>query len=333
MLRTNILTTMGRGLAILLLLVGIVSCNTVFDDQSACPRGVSLRFVFEHNMEYVNSFHRQGHCVNVFVFDSDGNFVDNWIENDPNLVRNEDYRMERKLEKGSYTLIAYGGLTCDDASFTYLPLYTKIPGQEAAVTMRHRGYESCESLHSLFYGSATVEIGDDDYVEKTIYMIKNTNNLRFILQQMNGEQVVADEFSVSICDDNAALGWDNEVIPYGLVTYSPWIQGETIIGVQENGQTPVSAAFYELSTSRLTLKTSPRLMVFSKARQEYIINIPLNTYLLLLKSELYSEMPSQEFLDRISEWSLVFFLDSQNRWVNTRIVVNDWVVRINSTDF
>ena len=74
-------------------------------------------------------------------------------------------------------------------------------------------------------------------------------------------------------------------------------------------------------------------MVFSKARQEYIINIPLNTYLLLLKSELYSEMSSQEFLDRISEWSLVFFLDSQNRWVNTRIVVNDWVVRINSTDF
>ena len=63
-----------------------------------------------------------------------------------------------------------------------------------------------------------------------------------------------------------------------------------------------------------------------------IVNIPLNTYLLFLKSELYAEMPAQEFLDRESEWSLVFFLDSNNRWYNTRIIVNDWVVRINNSE-
>ena len=40
-------------------------------------------------------------------------------------------------------------------------------------------------------------------------------------------------------------------------------------------------------------------------------------------------MPAQEFLDRVSEWSLVFFLDSGNRWYNARIIVNDWVVRLN----
>ena len=62
------------------------------------------------------------------------------------------------------------------------------------------------------------------------------------------------------------------------------------------------------------------------------INIPLNTYLLLLKSELYADMPAQEFLDRVCEWSLVFFLDSGNRWYNARIIVNDWVVRINNSD-
>ena len=43
-------------------------------------------------------------------------------------------------------------------------------------------------------------------------------------------------------------------------------------------------------------------------------------------------MPAQEFLDRESEWSLVFFLDSNNRWYNTRIIVNDWVVRINNSE-
>jgi hypothetical protein len=63
-----------------------------------------------------------------------------------------------------------------------------------------------------------------------------------------------------------------------------------------------------------------------------VINIPLNNYLLLLKSNLYSEMGAQEFLDRESEWSLIFFLDDGLRWINTRIVINDWVVRVNHAE-
>ena len=179
---------------------------------------------------------------------------------------------------------------------------------------------------------ATLEVGKDDYVEETIYLKKDTNNLRFVLQQMNGEQIKADEFDVKITDDNGLLAWDNEVQQNGVITYLPWTKGETVIGSQEDGITPVSAAYYELSTSRLTTITAPRLVVFSRERGENIINIPLNTYLLLLKSELYSEMPAQEFLDRISEWSLVFFLDSGNRWVNSHIVVNDWIVRLNTAE-
>ena len=73
-------SVIARGAAALLALAGIVSCNTVFTDQSDCPRGLSLRFVYDYHMEYVNSFHKQGHCVNVYVFDESGNYVDNWVE-------------------------------------------------------------------------------------------------------------------------------------------------------------------------------------------------------------------------------------------------------------
>ena len=177
-----------------------------------------------------------------------------------------------------------------------------------------------------------MELRKDDFVEDTIYFKKNTNNIRFVLQQLNGEQIKADEFDVRIVDDNSTLDLDNDPVPAGEITYLPWVSGEKVIGTQEDGQTPVSAAFYELSTSRLTTATSPRLIVTNNATGETIINIPLNTYLLLLKSELYADMPAQEFLDRVSEWSLVFFLDSGNRWYNARIIVNDWVVRINNSD-
>ncbi len=52
----------------------------------------------------------------------------------------------------------------------------------------------------------------------------------------------------------------------------------------------------------------------------------------MLKSQEFADMESQEFLDRESRWKMVFFLDEGNTWINTQIVINDWVVRINDTE-
>lgn len=325
-------SVIARGASALLAVAGIVSCNSIFTDQSDCPRGVSLRFVYDYNMEYVNSFHKQGHCVNVYVFDESGRYVDNWVETG-DVIRDEDWRMKKQLEAGTYTLIAYGGLCCGESSFEAPQLNSRAQAQSdfsgVLVSLKHKGGFSDKSLHPLFYGIAEIEVGKDDYVEKTIYLKKDTNNIRFVLQQMNGEAISADEFDVTIVDDNMVLDWQNEPHPAGLITYKPWVNGETVIGTGEDGETPIAAVYYELSTSRLSTCTSPRLIVYNKEKGENIINIPLNTYLLFLKSERYTEMSDQEFLDRVSEWSLVFFLDSNNRWYNARIIVNDWVVRIN----
>ncbi|MGM9740162.1 MAG: FimB/Mfa2 family fimbrial subunit [Candidatus Cryptobacteroides sp.] len=331
--KSVISSVISRGAAALLLAAVAISCNTIYDDQSDCPRGVSLRFVYDYNMEFANSFHTQAHCLNVYLFDKDGNYLDNWIETGE-VLKDENWRMKRELGEGSYTLIAYAGLCCGESSFTAPQLKTRAASriEEVSVSLNHNNFTSDASLHSLFYGMATLEVGKDDYMEETIYLKKDTNNIRFALQQMNGEQITADEFEVSIVDDNTVLDWQNEPVPAGLVTYKPWVKGETVIGSAEDGETPVSAAYYELSTSRLTTSTSPRLIVYNKERGENIINIPLNTYLLFLKSELYAEMPAQEFLDRVSEWSLIFFLDSGNRWYNAKIVVNDWVVRLNDAE-
>lgn len=63
-----------------------------------------------------------------------------------------------------------------------------------------------------------------------------------------------------------------------------------------------------------------------------MLNIPLNEYLLLLKSDHFDKMGDQEFLDRENNWSLIFFLDNNHNWIRTHIVVNDWIVRINDTE-
>ncbi len=53
---------------------------------------------------------------------------------------------------------------------------------------------------------------------------------------------------------------------------------------------------------------------------------------MMLKSELYADMQPQEFLDRQSEWSVVFFLSGDMSWIKTVIKINDWTVRINDSE-
>lgn len=87
-------------------------------------------------------------------------------------------------------------------------------------------------------------------------------------------------------------------------------------------------AFGEISTSRLHLSTRPRLMVRDAKSRDTIIDLPLNTYLLMTKSEA-SGYGDQEYLDRCSQWNMTFFLDEDRKWADTRIIINGWTVRIN----
>lgn len=322
------------GLMSLILMMGL-SCSTIFTSQEDCPRGVALRFIYDYNMEYANAFHSKVHCVSVYVFDEAGNHVTTVAETS-DILRQESYRMPLVLDPGNYTLLAYGGLACPDRSFDITNYATKASGthiDDMQVELNHDDFVSDKSLHSLFYGAAQLEVPhEDEFIEKDVYMMKNTNNIRLVLQQANGKSLEADDFIFRITDDNSLMNKENAVVPKGLVTYKPWTTGETVVGAAEDGETPVSVAFAELSTSRLTTGTSPKLIVQNAETGEDIINIPLNQYLLLLKSELYSEMGAQEFLDRESEWSLIFFLDDGLRWINTRIVINDWVVRLNHAE-
>ena len=92
----------------------------------------------------------------------------------------------------------------------------------------------------------------------------------------------------------------------------------------------MTVAYAEFSTSRLTVGNRPRLIITNKETAEEVVNIPLNDYLLLLKSDRYAEMSDQEYLDRENEWSMIFFLDEDHLWINAQIIINDWVVRLNN---
>lgn len=324
-----------KGLLCLLVAFGCLSCKqSIFTDQSDCLRGLSLRFVYDYNMEYANSFHKKVDCISLYVFDSKGEYVTTLTETGE-VLKDESYRMNVELGAGEYTLVAYGGLACSESSFD-VPEFVATRAYSnldaLRVELKHDNFVSDQVLHPLFYGKLDVSLLDGEYAEKTIYLIRDTNNIKIALQQINGKTIAASQFKFEITDDNSYLDKDNKVVPKGTVTYLPWTTGQDIVGSWEDNDTPVSVAWAEHSVSRLVVENNPRLTVTNRKTDEVVFTIPLKEYMLMLRSELYASMDAQEYLDRESEWSMIFFLDDGFRWINAQIIINDWVVRLNHID-
>lgn len=308
------------------------SCEKIYEDLDPCAHGVSLRFIYDYNMEYANAFPKKVDCLTLYIYDEEGGYVGSRVVTGPEL-RDESYRMTLELEPGNYRFVAYGGMACEESSFSL----QRVPESgskysDARVEMDADCLTAPDrkKLHDMYWGQLTLATADL-YQEGVVEMMKNTNNIRIMLQQMNGDPVDDKDFDFEITDDNTLFACDNDLIPNGKVSYTPWARGQASAGFMGNNK-EVLVAYAEFSTSRLMTKNSPRLVIRRKADGGEVVNIPLNNYLLLFKSEFHKDMDPQEFLDRESEWSMLFFLAEGHTWLKTQIKINDWVVRINDAE-
>ena len=342
--------------------IGTTSCSEVYDDLEECPQGVVLRFVFDHNLEFANAFPSQVDCLSLFIFDREGNLVERRVETS-SVLQDEDWRMTLDLPAGDYHAVAYGGLECDKASFSLTKAVESIKtlaDLQVAVNSVHTGDEAARPanpLHDLFHGALDFTVTDGlDYDKATVYMMRDTNHIRIVLQHLDNTPVNDKDFRFEIVDDNTMFDHANKELPKGTVTYVPCTTGTAdavlngLPAGDEDTRTrdladPVQVAFAELSVSRLMYKSGftwtrpdgksqrgPRLRILSLENGRVVCDLPLNNYLLLLKSEALGKMDNQEFLDRAYRYNMVFFLDQDNAWVRMNIIVDDWTVRINNID-
>lgn len=94
---------------IVLAALSLSSCESIYEDLAPCSHGVSLRFVYDYNMEYANAFPKKVDCLTLLIYDSGGNYVGMRTVTGPEL-QDETYRMQLDLEPGRYRFIAYGGM-------------------------------------------------------------------------------------------------------------------------------------------------------------------------------------------------------------------------------
>lgn len=329
------------GAVALIMAMAASSCNDlIYEDLDDCDRGLEIRLIYKHHIEGGNAMtDGRVDCLTLLVYDAAGNYVCTATETDLASLSDESWRLKLDLPAGKYNLIAYGGLACEKASFHFVTepaAGTKMTDLEVAMNPSVLTTPDGTSLHPLFYGryeGITVSDKDLDRRPVTVEMMKDTNNIRILLQNISGTPVVDTDFLFELTDNaNSLFNWENDLLPVEEFTYMPWAHGNAEYIFTDDEDHISTAAYAEFSTSRLTTASRSRLTIRRASDKRTVLSIPLVQYLLMLKSQQFDYMKSQEFLDRESHWNVIFFLDSSNggTWITTHFVVNDWTVRINN---
>lgn len=319
--------------AVSLLAMITAGCSMVTDAPEACPAQLRVRFVYDYNIKFADAFAHEVKSVCVWAFDSDGRLV--WSDNvsGPQLSTG-DFYIDTPLTEGKYDFVSWCGLE-GNSDFS-LATYTPSSKEELEVklnTLAENGENVSKShIPGLYQGYVSnVEYKVDPFAPSfktvTIPLMKDTKDIRVMLQHLDGSEIDNKDFSCTITTDDANLAWNNALLPSPVVTYSPWNirYGQTAApGVRT--MTTVSSLLFDMSTSRLSTERDATLTIHRNWDDRDIIRINLIDYLLLVKGH-YGDMSDQEYLDRQDDYSMVFFIDQNSNWYAAGgIFINNWAV-------
>lgn len=335
-------------LTIALLGCAVASCDSILDfEEGDCSIEYRVRFKYDYNMKYANAFANEVKTVTLYAFDEEGKFVYQRTE-EGDILKADDYSMKVDIEPGDYNLVAWAGL--DNKSFA-IPLLTPGVSDIDELTVKTNriintrageegSYIVNSKLSSLWHGQR-LKISTRAWQEKiiTVPLVKNTNTLRIILQQMEGSKVDVEKFDFAIYDDNGWMNYDNSLLKDKTLTYLPYYraQGSTATATRsisddyKEETTEISVAVAQIAVARLMADKNPQLRITNKETGKAVLSIPLVQYLLLTKQEIH-DMDPQEYLDRQDEYSMTFFLDSNMGWLNATIIINGWTIRLNESE-
>ncbi|WP_297907297.1 FimB/Mfa2 family fimbrial subunit [uncultured Parabacteroides sp.] len=285
---------------------GLNACDWIRDD-SLPPCEYRLRFVYDYNMKFADAFQHEVDQVTLFLCDQQGTFIESrHIEGDE--LKANNVRLD--LAPGTYYLVSWAGL--DKQTYTPPQL---TPGSSTIQDIRVRTLRNTDNtqpneLHPLWHGLDTLVVTGTEHQEKVIGLDKDTNKLRFVLQNVKGDNMDVNDFTFRIIADNGYMEYDNSLLSDPKITYLPYYTENVEISADPDPDTTVSdqlVAVAEMNTMRLMADKNYRLIVRHKKFENDVLNINLNTYLLLSKMEGH-KISAQEYLDRQDEYSIIFFL-------------------------
>lgn len=315
-----------------LLSLGVSSCESIYDKTQDCDPYFYLNFVYDMNMDYADAFSEKVNSVEVFVFDNEtGELVGKFKDSGAALQR-EGYKMRLYLEPGNYDFITWCGLEDNEDHFL---LTDNVRNQEDIFCRmgRERNSEGLatqdKKLHSLFYGKISAKLEDKpgDHVY-TVPLIKDTNNINFSLQDISGKELDPKRFTVKLHINNGLMAFDNTVLDDEEIECIPYYQawGTASVGSKADDEiTRHDIVVAEMSTARLIAEHDPYIQVIDNNQSETVYSIPLVKWILMSKSEEYSYMDDQEYLDRVDDYNVILYVNGDtNRYIAIAVEINSW---------
>ena len=298
----------------LLLLLVLFSCTSIDETLSECQLYVSFRY--DYNMEFTDAFAAQVNRVDVFVFDKDGTFIMKKSEQGKTLGSGS-YRMHLQLPIGEYRIATWAGMS--DACEMPEPVAGKSTLEDLTVKMkREESLIHNKVLEPLWYGEIqTVNFTGKQKQTETVRLIKNTNKFRFILQKSGpGEELDMNDCLFEIRADNGYYDWNNDLLDDDMISYQPYHLEKV----------------EEMNTMRLLEHKKVYLTLTRKSDSKELMKVDLIPYLLLTKMEGHN-IPAQEYLDRQSEYAIVFFYNPELlNFLSTKIMINGWTIWLKGED-
>lgn len=300
---------------ILLQTILLVSCNALHEDRSDCD--LFLKFCYDYNLSYEDWFSSQVKQIKVFIFDTDGKFVEVFTQTEPE-ISTPNYRMKIPYQYKGYSAIVWAGKTEVDYQISQLNAGDNM--ESLLLHYRPHNDQSSHQIESLWHsGPHQMLFAESGGTEQTINLIRNTNDFH-ILVQSNNTAMPTTDFDIAIKGANGSYDHRNE-FPQGIstITYRP---------AGDNRQSTADIyAMRVVNGESLTLsathKVSGKAILFEGASE-------INLVTLLLKSKEQS-MGDQEYLDRKYIWDIVLTYKEDN-YMAINVKINNWTYWFQNTD-
>lgn len=330
----------GVMLATLFIALSTSSCKDsfIFEGEGDCGTYYNISFKYDYNMKFADAFSREVKSVSLFVFDNSGKLVDMYTVDDAEAIAADNFSIPLELPVDDYELLAWAGLM-NEESFDLLAdvQVGKTTKEQLQVRLKSTDGKVSEDLKPLFHGTMPLKVtSEPGTYNETMSLVKNTNVVRIVLQQMS-DGIVAEQFRYEITADNGLLDWNNDVIADGMLTYEPWSVSTGTADVapeygtnSETRANEVSVAVAEFTVNRMIDGQSPILTIYNVEDDTKVLSIPVADYALLVKGNYNAQMSNQEYLDRQDEYNMTFFLDENGDWLSASIIVNSWRVVLNN---
>ena len=280
-------------------LLFIASCDSIREDLPRCE--LWLEFTFDYNMEYADAFNPQVKSVDVFVFDSDDKLVLSKRAESTELIGGNRMPLTDELDFGNYKVLTVGGLSDKFSALgnggSGMALRSTTYQQVTLALNRESDIVDFEFPH-LYFG-AIVEVNhlpsNTSHNVYQVNMVRNTNRFNIALMDYEGREETENQYSFEIqSPENAIYSWENEPTGQGPITYASHYSGPG-------------------DTSGTEVWSYDLMKLLSIARPEYRHDGTV--------------LPFQEYLDRQSEWSLMFSVVEKpgGGFLQIGLLVGPWV--------